>query len=548
VRASSIFFSALISLLAWFGADSAEAVSPAKHLGQAATVGKELGGCECTRVQFGDLGLSNASYSIPFDGVISKSGFLVGEEIQPTDWGQLRLIRPTGSTSGVVSAQGAQHFFTGLTPHTVQTFYERVPAQEGEVLGVRFHDSTFLGATPAWFETEATADEAGLALSSPEVGDSFTASVGQKRRVNLEAVLEPDADNDGYGDVSQDLCPGSPVGGTACTGSLFGSDFQGSHGGSGGSGFDSMYVQKAIGGVSTALPAGGVVVRWRVLGAPTGSYQLRVLAPSGSEYTVLRSSDVQAVSAEASPPIRPITSFATRLPIPAGSYLALATPTAVPESIPSPGSSLSKVNNAGDGATVPSLPTNIANSELAYDADVEPDVDGDGYGDVTQDACPTDASTQGPCTSPAAGPPSPSPSPPPSPSPTGPPSISGLKASPRRFRVDPRGAVVSTARAQAGTTFKLSLNEAAAVAFAVEARVACARSRAAARCKPWKLVHSFRRSLPAGGSSIRYSGRYAKGKVAARSLLPGPYRVTAVPTDAAGRRGAPARAPFTVLR
>ena len=37
-------------------------------------------------------------------------------------------------------------------------------------------------------------------------------------RVNLEAVLEPDEDNDGYGDFSQDLCPGSPIALSACAG------------------------------------------------------------------------------------------------------------------------------------------------------------------------------------------------------------------------------------------------------------------------------------------------------------------------------------------
>ena len=42
--------------------------------------------------------------------------------------------------------------------------------------------------------------------------------------MNMQAALESDADSDGYGDSSQDLCPGD--GGatdTACSGELFGS-------------------------------------------------------------------------------------------------------------------------------------------------------------------------------------------------------------------------------------------------------------------------------------------------------------------------------------
>ena len=93
-----------------------------------------------------------------------------------------------------------------------------------------------------------------------------------KARVNIEAVLEPDDDGDGYGDASQDLCPGLPTATAACSGALFGSNLQGERSvppaGCGGGGC--MRIQKTIGGASTAAPFDGVVVRWRVLDAETG--------------------------------------------------------------------------------------------------------------------------------------------------------------------------------------------------------------------------------------------------------------------------------------
>lgn len=533
------------AVLCLLGAGPAAAASPAVHLGQAATVGQELGPCECTAVQFEDLGLTNASYAIPFDGVITKTGFLVGQEVLSTDFAQARVVTKTGAGSGVVSAEGEKHFLSGLTSHTVGSFYDRIPASAGQVLGARFHTGSFIERTTAMFHTTSSADVASEALPDPALGSPFSTSPGTKLRVNLEAVLEPDADSDGYGDVSQDLCPGSPIGGGACSGSLFGSNFEGNHGGAGSSGFNSMIVQKAIHGASTALPANGVVVRWRVLGAPTGSYQMRVLAPSGSEYKVLRSSAVESVTAEGGAPIASISSFATRLPVPAGSYLALATPTAQPESIPSSGSALSKVNNAGDGATVPSLPTNVSNFELAYDADVEPDADGDGYGDITQDACPTDASTQGPCP--------PTSSTTTRPPPTGVPVVTVFTVAPSAFSVNPAGPALAAAKAPArGAKLKLTLSEPATVAFTIEMKVACKTGRKASRCRPWKAVHSFplTRSLPSGRSSIPFSGRYptGQGKAMIRTLAPGSYRIAAVPTNAARVAGKPVRATFTVVR
>ncbi len=90
-----------------------------------------------------------------------------------------------------------------------------------------------------------------------------------------------------------------------------------------------------------------------------------------------------------SPIIGGITTFQTRLPVPAGGYVGLATASmSQPESVfPSPGSTLAKLHDGSDG-TVYNEPGAISTQELAYDADIEPDADHDGFGDISQDSCP----------------------------------------------------------------------------------------------------------------------------------------------------------------
>src|SRR4029077_2569219 len=168
------------------------------------------------------------------------------------------------------------HSLSGQPLNQPSTFFDRVPAIAGDLLGARFAVNPLVGETANRFATAATGDTAsfGSVTTDPIIGSSFSTNNTTKTRVNIEAALEPDEDGDGYGDASQDLCPGSPIATTACTGTLFGSDLQGARStplpicAAGGC----MRVQGTIGGTSTAAPFDGVVVRWRVLDAHSGPY------------------------------------------------------------------------------------------------------------------------------------------------------------------------------------------------------------------------------------------------------------------------------------
>lgn len=538
-------------------ATPAAAAPPAVHLGQAGSesttaYATAAGGCECTVAQFGDAGPAADSYTIPYDGVITASAFYLGQTIEAGNTVQVQTAHPTGATTGTVAGEGTAHGLLGLTPSAVHAFAERVPARAGDVLAARFHSSYYIQTTPYFFKTAAPSDLAAVA-GPTAAGGSFTTSGSPtaERRLNLEAVLEPDEDHDGYGDTSQDLCPGSPTATEACSGSLYGSDLQGERSasppacGSGGC----MEVQTTIGGASTAAPSGGVVVRWRVLNAESGPYTLRVVSflPGSSggvyrTYRVLHSSATESVTAPAGPLFSKISSFQTRLPIPAGAYLGLGKPSLHNFGFQASGGSAtySEVGNVGDGLAASG---ETHDGTFLYDADVEPDVDGDGYGDVTQDSCPTSAAIhEGPCpvgmipggegtSTPVGTGQTPITSTPADPA--RPVKIGSLAVKPKSFHAQPLGRV--RAGGSWGTEVKFSLSSAATVTFVIEAR----------HGRRFHVVTRLSAESAAGRNSVHLSGRYRhSGKVT--DLAPGTYRLTAGAKSGAGT-GPVRRTSFTVL-
>lgn len=373
------------------GTGTAQGAPAPEHLGETATAVTSIANCACTAIQFGDIGTAHNSYSFPYSGVITKSGFYIGETPGAADWVQMRSFSHSGTNRVTLTGDGSKHMLQGLPQKTNSIFYERLPVSALGVLGARYSiGSGSIDATPTYFNSPNTVDEVIGTTTNLAVGDSWEEVPVSKRRVNVEAVLEPDEDHDGYGDVSQDLCPASPIGGGPCSGALFGSDLQEAHSGGGGSAFEPLLVQKTIDGASTALPFDGVVVRWRVLSSHSDQFRIRVLSPqAGSGLKVLGSSPVESVSVTPSPPIGKLTSFETRLPIPAGSYVGLASPTKslAPIALHASGASATEFHDANDGSTIGEAGT-ARPWEVAYDADVEPDADHDGYGDITQDSCP----------------------------------------------------------------------------------------------------------------------------------------------------------------
>ncbi len=508
------------------------------QVGSASTTGSatSAGGCDCTVAQMHEASPASKSYVFPYDGVIVSSGTYVGGYVAPadTDTVQVQTVHRTGATTGTVASAGTAHHLLGLTTSAVNRFYDRLPAHEGDVLAARFHDSGYIESTPFFFKATAGGDE--VEVSSPTAAGGSLSALGSpvpERRVNLEAVLEPDEDHDGYGDASQDLCPGSPIATSACSGSLFGTDLQGERSAPPAAcGPSCLYVQTALGGASTATSMPGVIVRWRVLNGSSGAYRINVLTdnPGGSggafhAYHVLSIGETVTVTAPTNSAFSQISSFPTRLPIPAGAYVGLTVPGgSVPGFQSSAGGQAKYSRTEAPFPGITGVVGESHNGAILYDADIEPDVDGDGYGDVTQDSCPTSASVhEGPCPRP----PGPEKLPPPLPK------IGSLAVKPKNFHAKPLGRV--TAGAKWGTKVKLSLSSAATVTLAFEAR----------QGRRFHVVTRLTKKASAGRTSVAFSGQYRRaGKLT--DLRPGTYRLTASAKSGAGV-GPIKRTTFTVL-
>jgi len=528
------------------------------QVGSAGTTGgaTAAGGCNCTVAQMKETSPTSNSYVIPYDGVIVSSGTYVGNYVEPTDTDtvQAQTVHRTGAATGTVVSEGAAHHLLGLPKNTVDRFYDRIAAHAGDVLAARFHDSGFIESTPFFFKTAAAGDEVGEFGPTAAGGSLSGGFAVTERRVNLEAVLEPDEDHDGYGDASQDLCPASPIATSACSGSLFGSALQGEGSAKPPACLPScQYVQTALGGASTATTAPGVIVRWRVLNGSSGSYRISVLTdnPGGSggsfhAYHVLGLSETGTVTAPTNSSFSKISSFPTRLSIPAGAYVGISVPgSSIPAFQSSPGGQATYSRTDAPFPGITGVGGESHNGTILYDADIEPDVDGDGFGDVSQDSCPSSATIhEGSCPTPVGGggeaapggggqTPGAPPPPKPGPSKPGLPTLGSLAAKPQSFNAPPLGRV--PAGGSWGTKVKLSLSSAATVTLAIEA----------GHGRHFHVVTRLTKAAAAGRASIPFTGQYRHaGKLA--DLSPGTYRITASAKNSAGT-GPVKRTTFTVL-
>jgi hypothetical protein len=116
----------------------------------------------------------------------------------------LRLFRATSSTS--VFTLVASGSLQVLSAGGINTIYERIPVTGGELLGLRLGN----GGSSCTFTATGANSVRHAVSADPAPGSNVTlGSTYSQRRLNVTARLEPDADADGFGDETQDACPGS---------------------------------------------------------------------------------------------------------------------------------------------------------------------------------------------------------------------------------------------------------------------------------------------------------------------------------------------------
>ena len=162
------------------------------------------GTCTGTNLSLPAASTAANGLTSPIAGVVVKWKVKSGSSGNPVS---LRVLRPAGGTSFAgagTSSPGTTA--TGASPE----FATRLPIASGDSIGLNIGNSALVWAnTPA-----ATGNVWGSVNGFPTgLADGQTAAgAGQTaKELLVQAVVEPDADGDGFGDETQDGCPGDPA-------------------------------------------------------------------------------------------------------------------------------------------------------------------------------------------------------------------------------------------------------------------------------------------------------------------------------------------------
>ncbi|HST68138.1 MAG TPA: hypothetical protein VLI94_00595 [Solirubrobacterales bacterium] len=150
--------------------------------------------------------------AIPVSGVVTRWTFNVVPIPPGVFSAGLKILRPTGLPGQLLVAGEAP-----LSPVAggLSTFSTRIPVRAGDLLGT--FGSAGGEAITIYCETASAGDRMGVIIGNPPLG-STAASVEEvnELQVPITVSVEPDADNDGFGDETQDACPQSATTQAAC--------------------------------------------------------------------------------------------------------------------------------------------------------------------------------------------------------------------------------------------------------------------------------------------------------------------------------------------
>jgi hypothetical protein len=160
------------------------------------------------------------SYTAPAPGVITSWSAQLGNGADAGSYElALHTLRPffasyidTGQDREVVPLAAAQL-------ETLLTFSARLPVQAGDTIGLWVFGAEGVSGPGVFVNPEAADGDTVGRIDAPEpvLGDQFTIpATFTNSRLLISAVIEPDADNDGFGDETQDKCPASAATQGAC--------------------------------------------------------------------------------------------------------------------------------------------------------------------------------------------------------------------------------------------------------------------------------------------------------------------------------------------
>jgi hypothetical protein len=176
-------------------------------LGQSASGSEPCPSAGMTSVQ-SQVSSGGPSYVTPGAGVITSVSYFANGVP-----GHIRLVflKP-GAVVGTYTSIGYTSPFT-VTASTLNTFPVRTKVGAGVTLGL-YVDTAGMGCGSSGF---GLTDSRASGVFDPVTGSDFLPITSNNlQRLDLAVTMEPDADNDGYGDVTQDLCPTSDLTHNSC--------------------------------------------------------------------------------------------------------------------------------------------------------------------------------------------------------------------------------------------------------------------------------------------------------------------------------------------
>ena len=162
-------------------------------------------------------------YEVPAPGGVITS-VMTSAGDSPGDVASFKIVVPTTATMGgsgtvykVIGSVGPEI----LTPNALSTFPARVPVPAGATLALWSPDMETANCA---FTTGSSTDEVKWSNTDPAdpgvgvaLGDNPQGLKGlPQQRINMAAVVEPDADGDGFGDETEDNCVGKAGADAGC--------------------------------------------------------------------------------------------------------------------------------------------------------------------------------------------------------------------------------------------------------------------------------------------------------------------------------------------
>ncbi len=137
--------------------------------------------------------------SAPSGGIVTR--WKVASKIPSEFVEQLKVLRSVGGNKYFTAAESSQ----GTILQGENVFETRIPVQAGDV----FAAAVGLSSSVIYCPSADGNDEMSYTPTNASVGSTNEYLKAANIRIPIVAVIEADADNDGYGDESQDKCPRS---------------------------------------------------------------------------------------------------------------------------------------------------------------------------------------------------------------------------------------------------------------------------------------------------------------------------------------------------